>query len=374
MSEYQYYEFVAVDRPLTARRQAALRAISTRAEITTTSFTNYYNYGSFKGDERALMSTYFDAHLYLALWGTRQLMFRLPVTALDPATAIRYNASSFKTRTHVVIDLVFQDEEGEVELESEGGGLLGAITPARAGLLAGDLRLLYLGWLLDVQLMRLDDDEPEPPVPAGLDRLDGPLTAAAAFLRLDPDLLTVAATGSAARAEPTAVQLTAWVGELPVAEKDALLTRAITGASIHGDLLRRYRAEHPDRAGARASRTAGMLRGSAEKARDERERLDAAARRQEQERRERSAAAERQRHLDRLSRDQIRAWQRVFALIDTKTSRGYDEAVQLLIDLRDISERDSAEAAFGQRIAELRAGHLSKPAFQRRLADVGLDL
>ncbi len=34
MSEYQYYEFQAVDRPLDATEQTELRAMSTRARIT----------------------------------------------------------------------------------------------------------------------------------------------------------------------------------------------------------------------------------------------------------------------------------------------------------------------------------------------------
>jgi len=42
MSEYQYYEFRAVDRPLREDEMEELRAISTRAEITPTSFTNTY--------------------------------------------------------------------------------------------------------------------------------------------------------------------------------------------------------------------------------------------------------------------------------------------------------------------------------------------
>ncbi|MBU2547626.1 MAG: hypothetical protein KKB20_04365 [Proteobacteria bacterium] len=33
MSEYQYYEFLAVDRPLTSEEMAGLRRISTRADI-----------------------------------------------------------------------------------------------------------------------------------------------------------------------------------------------------------------------------------------------------------------------------------------------------------------------------------------------------
>lgn len=38
MSEYQYYEFVAIDCPLDERRMGEVRALSTRADITATSF------------------------------------------------------------------------------------------------------------------------------------------------------------------------------------------------------------------------------------------------------------------------------------------------------------------------------------------------
>ncbi len=40
MSEYQYYEFQAIDRPLTVKEMTELRSYSTRARITATSFIN----------------------------------------------------------------------------------------------------------------------------------------------------------------------------------------------------------------------------------------------------------------------------------------------------------------------------------------------
>jgi hypothetical protein len=40
MSEYQYYEFLALDRPLEQLEIATLRAISSRAEISATRFSN----------------------------------------------------------------------------------------------------------------------------------------------------------------------------------------------------------------------------------------------------------------------------------------------------------------------------------------------
>jgi hypothetical protein len=38
MSEYQYYEFQAIDKPLDAEQMAELRSYSTRARITPASF------------------------------------------------------------------------------------------------------------------------------------------------------------------------------------------------------------------------------------------------------------------------------------------------------------------------------------------------
>ena len=78
MSEYQYYEFQAVDRPLSRDELAAVRALSTRATITPTRFVNEYQWGDFKGDPLTLMARYYDAHLYFANWGTHRLMLRLP--------------------------------------------------------------------------------------------------------------------------------------------------------------------------------------------------------------------------------------------------------------------------------------------------------
>jgi len=55
MSEYQYYEFKAVDNPLTKKDMQALRNLSTRATITPTSFVNECNWGDFKGNPLKLV-------------------------------------------------------------------------------------------------------------------------------------------------------------------------------------------------------------------------------------------------------------------------------------------------------------------------------
>jgi hypothetical protein len=70
MSEYQRYEFVALDRPLSAREMAALRAISTRAEISATRFWNEYNWGDLNADPAKLLAR-FSMHICTSRAGER---------------------------------------------------------------------------------------------------------------------------------------------------------------------------------------------------------------------------------------------------------------------------------------------------------------
>ena len=128
MSEYQYYEFLALDKPLTDRQRAELRKLSSRAEITATRFVNEYHYGDFRGSPGKLMERYFDAFCYLANWGTRRLMFRLPRALLDAEVARRYchtdAASVIETSDHVIISLYLDRDPDDYWVEADG--------PARA--------------------------------------------------------------------------------------------------------------------------------------------------------------------------------------------------------------------------------------------------
>jgi hypothetical protein len=117
MSEYQYYEFQAVDRPLTEREMEALRSCSSRATITATRFVNHYEWGNFKGDPSAWMEKYFDAFLYVANWGTHELSIRLPRRVLDLKTARRYcrgrSASVRGKGDSVILEFLSQEDGGE---------------------------------------------------------------------------------------------------------------------------------------------------------------------------------------------------------------------------------------------------------------------
>jgi hypothetical protein len=378
VSEYQYYEFLAVDRPLSEAQRAQLRALSTRAEITATRFTNEYQWGDFKGDPRKMMERYFDAHLYFANWGTRRLMLRVPRAALDIKTAEQYfygdtAASLTVTGEHLVIDLYADREPDDYWEEAPD---LGSMVGARSELIAGDRRLLYIAWLFAVQHDEVDDEATEPPVPAGLAELSAPLEAIVEFLEIDEDLIDIAVEASPDLGEDEPGEIGEWIALLPMPAKDELLGRVASGEGVQVQalLLRQFREsvpKGPAAAGAPA-RTAGELRDAAAaykaeiaKAVEERRRAEAAEK-------EVKKAAAYAKHLDDLSAREASAWVRAAALIETKNQRDYDTAVTLLRDLRALAERNGSLEVFTKRIDDLRRQHQRKPSLMERFDAAGL--
>ncbi|WP_131767509.1 hypothetical protein [Candidatus Protofrankia californiensis] len=378
MSEYQYYEFLAVDRSLDARQRDELRALSTRAQITSTSLINTYHWGDFRGDPQKLVARYFDAFLYLANWGTRRLMLRLPKRLLDLKTAQSYclgdAASAWVDGENVILDLSYHNEG---DWEDEGGeGWLTSIIPVRAELASGDLRLLYLAWLLTASAGELDDDAVEPPVPPNLSTLTASLRSIADFLRLDEDLLAVAAMASeqVPGDETSEADLVRWVADFSVTEKNTLIMRVLRGDDAHlrVELLRRFHKGAPVSTAGAGKRTVAELLDAAEVRRVERERLAEQQRAQERARRERQAEIARDKRLEALALQEEQAWQRVSMMIDTKKPGEYDNAVTLLTDLRAVSERQGHPEVFEQRFEHLRDQHLRKPSLLQRFDRAGL--
>jgi hypothetical protein len=379
MSEYQYYEFQAIDRPITAKEMSELRSYSTRARITTTSFVNHYEWGSFKGDGDAWMEKYFDAFLYLANWGTHMLKLSLPSRLLDPAMAIKYcgGGRAFIREKAGRVILTFESDDEESGEWQEGEGQLSSMISVRAELARGDLRALYLGWLLRAQVQELDDEDIEPPVPPGLGQLSVSLESFASFLRIDGDLLHVAAETSRPLGDTNLDrnEVRAWVDKLAIKEKDALIVDLVTHTD-HAtvmELLQRFLKERPAEAdtGMVPKRTVKQLLREAETFAEQRENIEKQIRAEAKARHERDAAIDREKHLLSLVGREQKLWAKVDALITTTQPTSYDLAVKILVDLRDLEARDKGDN-FESRMKTLRQAHARKLSFIDRLGKAGL--
>jgi hypothetical protein len=230
----------------------------------------------------------------------------------------------------------------------------------------------------------VDDDKLEPPVPPGLQNLSATLKRFADFLRLDPDLIEVAAGASLGEAAtgPSAEELARWVAALPAAQKNEWLVRVMQGEALHlgSELLHQFRqdlARSQVRSGegpsiGAARRTVGSILDARDVVAEENRRRAAARAAKEQARRAREQAAARARYLDSLTGREDELWQQVEAAVATKQAKEYKRAVTLLQDLRDLGERSDTREAFVARLRQLRERHSSKWSLIRQLDEAGL--
>lgn len=378
MSEYQYYDFRAIDRALTKAEIAELRSVSTRAVITSTSFTNHYEWGDLKADPLKLLEKYFDAFLYVANWGARELYLRLPQELVEYKVfrAMIPGETSLVRKAGDSVIVAFENESEYDDLD-DGTGWMGSLLSLRSELLRGDLRCLYLGWLLGVQQEEFAQEEPESAVPAGLGELSAPLRSLIEFLGIDEDLVEVAASASSPlSAGPDQEELATWIQSLPEKEKNNLLVAAVSepGAHWKSGLLRRFEHQNARRTlhVATRRRTAGDLLTLAHARAEERNHLLEAKRAAEVARRKAEDETNRARYLDRLETHEDATWNQIAAHIQKRQPNEYDKAVTLLTDLRDLSVRQGQVAAFQTAVEKLRRTHAAKESLLLRLTKAKL--
>jgi hypothetical protein len=348
--------------------------------ITSTSFTNHYEWGDLKANPLKFLEKYFDTFVYVANWGTREFYLRLPQELIDYEsfrTMLPGEAVQVRKAGNFVI--VAFERESELDDWDDGTGWMGSLMSLRGDLLRGDFRCLYLGWLLCLQNEEFAETDTEPPVPAGLGDLSAPLHSLIEFLGIDEDLVEIAAADSAALdAGPCRKELDVWIRSLPQKEKDDLLVSALSESGEHwrNDLLRRFQQQNAaytsSATGSVQRRTAGDLLAAAHARAEERTRLLNAKRAAEATRKKAEDDAKRARYLDQLEKREEGVWDQITAQIQKRQPNEYDKAVTLLTDLRDAAVRRGRVPEFQAALEKLQQAHSSKLSFLRRLAKAKL--
>ena len=382
MSESQYYEFVAIDEPLTAKQMAELRSCSSRGRITPTSFVNHYEWGDLKADPVDWMWRYFDAHVYVANWCTCLLYMRLPKAALDAKTLNAFKTQTIfsvkQTKTHWLLEWGLDESDNYDRFtEDDGQGWMGRLVGLRDDLLRGDSRPLYLGWLAGVSASEVDENAVEPQPPAGLSRLTAAQHALTDFLEIDLDLLTAAALAD--RQDSTLdgaskAELDPWIAALPAKEKAAMLKLLLTGDAHQAErklklrFLAWQREQPPNDKSNERRRTVAELHRLAAIAAEVREKQKAVQRRKVEAERQ----AKRETYLRMLATDFDRSWQAAGRLIERGIASAYDELTRMLIDLSEAYVLCATRSDFDRRLVQFIAQHGKRAALVRRLVDAGL--
>jgi hypothetical protein len=379
MSEYQYFEFAAIDRPLTDGEMAELRAVSKRAAITPSGFVNHYEWGALKADPLDWMQRYFDAFVYLADWARCRFALRLPRDIFGKAElkgfGVKQSLTIDATEDHWILDWSLEDSENYDRFaEDDGRGWMGRLVPLRDELIRGDQRSLYLGWLADAAKGEVPETTLEPPVPVGPSQMSAAQNALAAFLEIDADMIAAAAMGSADSFDRLTESVDEWLQSLSPEELRSML-RSIVQADrsdpqrVIASLYRAWHRQHaPEDAPEARRRSVAELRSLAVPAGEERRRRDALAREQEAAARR----AKRDAQLRLLMSDVDERWLALHQQAQRGSASAYERTVRALSDLAEAYAIISDRKTFDRELRRFLVRHAKRGALLRRLTEAGL--
>jgi hypothetical protein len=397
MSEYQRYEWMTSDRPLTRTQREAVNALSSHIDVSSTHALVEYHWSDFKHDPLRVLHDFFDGFLYWANWGAPELALRFPHGILPDDLLDGYDLDEFVTfrqdPDYDILDIHFGELEAPEEwVEYE----LGSLMALREELMDGDLRSLYIAWLASECLMGIgeggdrddqddayedevdDDDIDVPAIPPSLGTLTSAQQALAELLQIPQELLVAAGrhssdvTTSAHHAE----DISGWVNLLPPDRRiDYLVRLAHNEPGLSRRLMKELRVlsersqsgkgsqnhrqdslRMASSAGTRVPFAALLAESRAIGAQWGREQRELERRMREQ-------------RLQQIHEHQDEHWQRAEMAVTRGSGAGYDEAAAVLSELREVAARFDEVPAFEAQLRAWVRPHLRRPAFVKRLQE-----
>ncbi len=326
--------------------------------------------GDFKHDPIEVLRKFFDGFLYWANWGSPQLALRFPHGLLPGDLIDGYDFDDFVTFTkhsdYDILDIHFSEMEGPDEWVEYD---LGSLIAIREELMDGDLRALYIAWLACMEMLGSYDEEEEdeeiyvPPVPPAFGKLTEAQQGLADLLQVSQELLTAAARHSNERMPSTDDDVSARITLLPPERRDDYLVRlARNEPGLSRRLINELRGLGQNKTSAKSSTAehvtyATLLAESkAIKAQLQREKYE-----QEQ--------LAHQRRLQDIHDHQDVHWRHIDQAVARGSGAAYDEALQSLLELREVAEHFKETRQFQERFRAWVQPHMRRPALLKRLGD-----
>ena len=336
MSEYQFYEFRTVDKPLSKKAKNEIANWSSRTNPSNTGAVFTYSYGNFPKDEIKVVEKYFDAMFYISNWGTKQLVFKLPNNLIDIRKIRQYCTENglklIEKQEFTLLNICIEDEEGGGEW-IEGEGWLTSLLSLRNDILAGDFRSLYLIWLkttIEDVLQEWGDvdlESKEPEVPNNLNSLNGALSDFIDIFEIDKNTIVVASEKTKTDSLSGIEKYSDQIQKLTDDEKNNFLFRLLENEPLLNLKLENKLKTYIEKLdnGSKTQRTIGEITNSLKKLK-EAEKYAKAKKKEEK----------RLAKFKKLENEELDLWKNVIILIDEKKTKSYDEAIKILQDIKEL--------------------------------------
>lgn len=387
MSEYQYYDFYAIDKALSPAQRKKIETYSSRSSPSARRATFVYNYSNFRYEPAAVLYDFFDIAIYVANWGSRRLLMKFPANRVDFKLLQAYNyaydgggydeyVKIYKKGKFVMIDLYANIEDSDWV---EGEGLLDTFVSLREQILNGDYRVLYLAWLhfSTLSFMFKDDDDweedeeedlQEPPVPANLKKLDKSLRDFVNYWEIDEDIIASAKQRSKAETVSKSTDLTKFISKLSAKEKNDYLVLLLSDENqAQYDLKKRLQEFVPKET---KKKTKETKKKTKETRRTVAEIVANSSKEEEKRIKKAKKAADKAqiKKMEEIGKEQSIMWKEVKRNAEFKTGKGYEKATAFLKDLKTYSVYAKEEKKFEKKLAAILEAYGKSLAFRRRLS------
>ncbi|MFK7949257.1 MAG: hypothetical protein AB8G11_16820 [Saprospiraceae bacterium] len=385
MAEFQAYKFRAVDTPLSSQARKEVGSLSSRSQVSSTSASFVYHYGDFRGNPMNVLRQHFDLYMYFANWGTRQLMIKLPIDAVDYWELKKYEieASDYatcgislnKSSKYVIIDIEWNDEEGGGWMDIDDYDLSDFVA-IREAILNGDYSALFVYWLKianmkadpDFEYDEYDEDFQEaetetPPIPSQIIKNQRQLIPFTNFFEIDKDL--VGATIQAAKQFGQTTQeidYSELLQNMNETDKDTFLMQVLDGTPRVDVQLKKYLQQFA-KANKTTENTTTLSAIADLQILATEERI--AAERAEKARKHRLK-------IEKTAKDETTIWKSVYFNLDRKTGSSYDLAVGMLVDLKDLAIYRDDLLTFQQKMDDIKDSYGRSKALARRFTNAKL--
>lgn len=371
MSEYQYYRFERLDGHLDNKAQQALRAISSRAEITDKSFQVDYSYSDLKADPNKVMLNYFDIGFYYANWGSIDAYIKLPIGTIPEAIL---GISIDEIHVHQSEEwqlLIFSVEEYADYFDDEDADdFFQHLADLRSELIQGDWRLFYFMWLKASEFN--DELDAIPFIHFDFAELNQGLLAFAALY--DIPLILVKALSMALEENPShqakhsEFQFEAWLNNLTEADKNALLSAIFAQGQLtaHQALAMTRKESAASDEAYQYWLTTEVIAPYAEQAgiQFQQQQAEALAKKLAIEK------AQKEKALTEIYSQREKCWSQAQEQADRTCASGYDQASRYLNQLYEAYQFKGDGAVFEQRFKRFVAANHSRKALLNRLSDL----
>lgn len=377
MGLFQYYEFYAIDKELTAKEREEVDRLSSRFSPTARRAVFSYSYSDFSHNVEDVLLKYFDFFAYIANWGAKRIMFKIPEDLIDYKSIQKYDCVYeneyadegiliSKKSNYVLIDInTNEGEEGEYGWIPEDNDFSSKLKGLRENIIDGDYRALFIMWLYIKQQrykcdqIGLDETIDKSLIPSNLKKLNSSLKELMRFFDLDIDWVLGAANYSDNTTKDE-INHEDYLTQLPNEVKEDYLKKILAGEpnltiQLKREIDTRFKPKKKEKKSTGKLNFGDLLK-AAEK--EQNKRIEAEKKQVEKARLKR---------LENIEKNKEEILKEIDFNIVKGTGKSYDEALAKILDLRDLAVHKGEEKEFGLWIAKLRKTMGRKPSMVKRL-------